>query len=597
MFRDSEERVIYVGKARSLRQRIPNYFTTGLHPRTVSMVQNARRVEWIMTSNEVEALQLEVSLIKQHRPRFNVRYRDDKSYPYLTVTLSEEYPRALVTRGRKRKGYRYFGPYTHAYAIRETLDMLLRVFQIRSCSQGVFDRARRANRPCLLYDIGRCSAPCVGHVSAEEHRGIVEAFCEFMSGRHEDVLRSLQERMHAAATSFEFEQAARVRDQIGAVKRVIEKQQMVTETKEDVDVIAFFGDELEASFQTFFVRGGRVVGRKGFIVDKVEDLSDAELLATFIEDLYADSTDLPREVLVQVMPEDHDVLETWMSLIRDGKVRIRVPERGAKRRFLATVQENAREGFMQSRLKRSSDFASRSKALSDLQNFLDLPEAPLRIECFDISNLGSSEIVGSMVVFEDGLPKKSDYRKFKIKGVDGQDDVASMGEMISRRFARYLDESSRSPDRSNRFSYAPGLVVIDGGKGQLNRAVEVMSDLGVVGVPVVSLAKRLEEVFVPHEKEARVIPRGSEALYLLQRIRDEAHRFALGYQRTRRNKKMTESVLDTMPGIGPARRKAILRHFGSVKKIAEALPAEIAEVPGISPTMAQRIYETVRRTL
>lgn len=597
MFRDSEERVIYVGKARSLRQRIPNYFTTGLHPRTVSMIENARRVEWIMTSNEVEALQLEVSLIKQHHPRFNVRYRDDKSYPYLTVTLSEEYPRALVTRGRKRKGYRYFGPYTHAYAIRETLDMLLRVFQIRSCSQGVFDRARRADRPCLLYDIGRCSAPCVGHVSAEEHRGIVEAFCEFMSGRHEDVLRNLQERMQTAATSLEFEQAARVRDQIGAVKRVIEKQQMVTETKEDVDVIAFFGDELEASFQTFFVRGGRVVGRKGFIVDKVEDLSDAELLATFIEDLYADSSDLPREVLVQVIPEGHDVLETWMGLIRGGKVRIRVPERGSKRRFLATVEENAREGFMQSRLKRSSDFASRSRAINDLQDFLDLPEAPLRIECFDISNLGPTEVVGSMVVFEDGLPKKSDYRKFKIKGVEGQDDVASMGEMISRRFARYLDESSQAPDRKNRFSYAPGLVVIDGGKGQLNRVVEVMSDLGVVGVPVVSLAKRLEEVFVPQEKEARVIPRGSEALYLLQRIRDEAHRFALGYQRTRRNKKMTESVLDTMPGIGAARRKAILRHFGSVKKIAEASPAEIAEIPGISHTMAQRIHETVRRTM
>ncbi|HVF11665.1 MAG TPA: excinuclease ABC subunit UvrC, partial [Actinomycetota bacterium] len=420
MFRDSEDRVIYVGKARSLRQRVPNYFTTGLHPRTVSMVEHARRVEWIMTSNEVEALQLEVSLIKQHHPRFNVRYRDDKSYPYLTVTLSEEYPRALVTRGRKRKGYRYFGPYTHAYAIRETLDMLLRVFQIRSCSQGVFDRARRADRPCLLYDIGRCSAPCVGHVSAEEHRAIVEGFCDFMSGRHEDVIVDLHKRMQTAADSLEFEQAARVRDQIGAVRRVIEKQQMVTETKEDVDVIAFSGDELEASFQVFFVRGGRVVGRKGFIVDKVEDLSDAELLATFIEDLYADSNDLPREVLVPVIPEDHSVLETWIGLNRDGKVRIRVPERGSKRRFLATVEENAREGFTQNRLKRASDFASRSKAISDLQEYLDLPEAPLRIECFDISNLGPTELVGSMVVFEDGLPKKSDYRKFKIKGVDGQ---------------------------------------------------------------------------------------------------------------------------------------------------------------------------------
>ena len=596
MFRDRDSRVIYVGKALSLRNRVPNYFTSGLNPRTASMVADAKSVEWIVTANEVEALQLEVTLIKEHRPRYNVRYRDDKSYPYLTITTSEEIPRAMVTRGKKKKGDRYFGPYTHAYAIRETLDLLLRVFPIRSCSKGVFDRARRSKRACLLYDIGRCSGPCVFAVSPDEHMQIVERFSAFMDGDHDAVVEELKAKMRSFSDSLEFEKAARARDQLAAVDKVIARQQMVSERAEDLDVIASAGDDLEASFQVFFVRGGRMVGRKGFIVDVVEDLSEGGLYESFIENLYADSTDIPRQIIVAHMPDDVRLLERWLTVRRGKKVSIRVPERGDKRALLQTVHENAKEGFAQSRLKRATDFASRSKALSALQEHLDLPEAPLRIECFDISNLGSTEVVGSMVVFEDALEKKADYRKFRVRTVDGQDDFAAIGEVIERRFTRFMDQAAAPREKGGRFAYTPGLVVIDGGKGQLNRAVEVMSRLGVVGIPVVSLAKRLEEVFVPGEKDPRIIPRGSEALYLLQRIRDEAHRFAVSYQRTRRGKMMTESLLDSLEGVGPTRRTALLKHFGSAGKVINATADEIADVPGIGPGLAGRIYEQINKS-
>lgn len=596
LFRDREGRVVYVGKAKSLRHRVPAYFGAGLDPRSASMVGDAGSVEWIVTRSEVEALQLEFTLIQEHRPRFNVRYRDDKSYPYLAVSLSEEYPRALVTRGRKRKGDRYYGPYAHAYAIRETLDLLLRVFPIRSCSQGVFDRARATGRPCLLYDIGRCSAPCVGHVTSEEHLDLVNRFCAFMDGEHQPLTRGLESKMRQLAAGLEFEQAARVRDQIAAIRKVIERQQMVTERSERFDAIAFSGDELEASFQVFFVRGGRVVGRKGFIVDRVEELSEEELVGSFLQTLYSDQDDIPREILVPCLPAYASALESWLSRRRGAVVRIRIPERGSKRRLLETVVGNAQEAFAQGRLKRSADFDSRSKALAALQERLDLPEAPLRIECFDISNLGPTEAVGSMVVFEDGIAKKSDYRKFRIRTVEGQDDVASMGEVVRRRFARFLEESGRPPERSSRFAYQPGLVVVDGGKGQLNRAVEVMSELGVVGIPVAALAKRFEEVFLPGEGGPRVIPRGSEALYLLQRIRDEAHRFAVGYQRAGRGRQMTRSVLDGIPGVGPARKRALLRHFGSAGRLRAAKPEEIEGVPGIGATLARHIHEYLRST-
>jgi excinuclease ABC subunit C len=594
LFRDATRRVIYVGKAKSLKHRVASYFGVGAVARARSMVECAASVEWIVVANEVESLQLEVTLIKEHQPRFNVRYRDDKSYPYLTITYGEAFPRALVTRGRKRKGDRYYGPFAHAYAIRETLDLLLKVFPMRSCSQGVFDRAHRTGRPCLLHHIGRCAAPCVGAVTPEEHREIVRSLCDFMEGDHDPVVKKLKAAMEQAAGALEFEQAARARDQLLPIQKVIEKQEMVGAANENFDAVAMYGDDLEASFQVFFVRAGRVVGRKGFIVDKVEALNDEELMETFLESFYADNQEVPRWILVSAAAASGPVIQEWLSQRKGSRVRIRVPERGSKRRLLTTVEQNAREAFAVSRLKRSSDFASRSKALTELQTSLGLPEAPLRIECFDISNLGPTDIVGSMVVFEDALPKKSDYRMFKVGGVEGQDDFASMGEVIERRFTRLKKEQELPPSRHTRFAYPPGLVVVDGGKGQLNIAVRRLAELGLTGIPVVSLAKRLEEVYVPGESEPRVLPRGSEALYLLQRIRDEAHRFAITYQRRRRGKRMTTSALDRLSGVGPARRAALLRHFGSASKIRQATAEEIAEVPGIGSSLAEKIHELIQ---
>lgn len=594
LFRDASGRVIYVGKAKSLKHRVPNYFGSGLHVRTAALLASAAEVEWIVTNNEVEALQFEVTLIKEHQPRFNVRYRDDKSYPYLTISFSEAIPRAKVTRDKKNKLDRYYGPFAHAYAIRETLDLLLRVFPIRTCSKGVFDRAARSGRPCLLFHIGRCSGPCVGEVTPQEHLDIVNKFCAFLDGGHDAILKDLKQRMDTASGAMEYEQAARARDQLTAVQKVIQRQEMVGTRKEDFDAIAYSGDDLEASFQVFFVRGGRVVGRKGFIVDRVEALSEPELMHTFLESLYADFQEVPKNVLASTMPAPKEVLEAWLSQRRGSAVRIKVPERGSKRRLLETVERNAREAFDRNRLKRSADFASRSKALNELQEYLGLAEAPLRIECFDISNLGPTDVVASMVVFEDALPKKSDYRKFKIAGVAGQDDFASMGEVIERRFARYLKEKDLPVENRGRFAYPPGLVVVDGGKGQLNRTVEVMERLGITGVPVVSLAKRLEEVFVPGRASPIILPRGSEALYLMQRVRDEAHRFAITFQRQRRGKRMVESTLDQLSGVGPARRKALLRHFGSTKGLREATAEDISKVPGIGIGLATKIHETLR---
>jgi excinuclease ABC subunit C len=595
MFRDKAGRVVYVGKAKSLRSRLSNYFATGLPPRTEAMVEAATDVEWIVTENEVEALHLELNLIKQHRPRYNVRYRDDKSYPYLAITVSDEVPRARVMRGAKRKGVRYWGPFAHAYAIRDTLDLLLRTFPVRTCSQGVFDRCRRRNRPCLLYDIERCSGPCVGAVTPEDHRRIVDDLGDFLDGNYKPVLKRLEESMKTASAKQEYEVAAKMRDQLENVRKVIERQQMVSGEKADLDVVGLAEDELEAAFQVFFVRRGRVTGRKGFIVDKVEDLATPQLVARFLERLYADG-DVPKQVLVPVEPEDRALHEQWLTDIRKSHVRVRVPQRGEKRALLQTVTENARQAFARHRLKRSSDFAARSRQLRELQQAIGMEDAPLRIECFDISNLGPTEAVGSMVVFEDGLPKRSDYRRFAIKWTAGQDDFAMIGEVVRRRFARFMEEHAR-PESGNgkprKFAYPPNLVVIDGGKGQLNRAVEVMADLGVVGVTTVSLAKRMEEVFVPNRPDPIVIPRTSEALYLLQSIRDEAHRFAITYHRLKRGKRMTQSALDGIPGLGEVRRKRLLRHFGSVKRIRAATVDELADVPGVPRTVAQTLHDAL----
>ncbi len=589
LFRDPHGRVVYVGKAKTLRSRLSNYFATDLHPRTMAMVEAASEVEWIVTESEVEALHLELTLIKEHRPRYNVRYRDDKSYPYLAITLNEEFPRARVMRGPKRKGVKYYGPFAHAYAIRDTLDLLLRTFPMRTCSQGVFDRCHRRNRPCLLFDIERCSGPCVGAVSPEEHRRIVEELCDFLDGNTKPVLKRLEEQMRAAASREEFEMAGKYRDQLENVRKAIERQQMVSNENEEMDVIGFVEDDLEAAFQVFFVRRGRVTGRKGFIVDKVENLSTPELLARFIERLYAEN-EIPKQVLVPAEPDEQRLIEEWTSKQRGSRVTVRVPRRGEKRALLDTVTENAGQAFNRHRLKRSSDFAARSRQLKELQDAIGMPEAPLRIECYDISNTGPTEAVGSMVVFEDGLPKRSDYRRFAIKWNQGQDDFANMHEVISRRFARFKEEREAPTGSRYRFAYPPNLVVIDGGKGQLGRAVEAMEDLGIQDVTTVSLAKRMEEVFLPDRPDPIAIPRGSEALYLLQQIRDEAHRFALDYHRKRRGKAMTRSVLDDVPGLGPARRKKLLKVFGSVKRMREASLEELTAVTGIPASVAEAVY-------
>jgi excinuclease ABC subunit C len=594
LFKDRAGRVIYVGKALSLRSRVSSYFQDlgALMARTAAMVESAADVEWIVVANEVESFHLEYNLIKKHRPRFNIRYRDDKSYPYLAITMDEEYPRAMVLRGQKRKGVKYFGPFAHAYAIRETLDLLLRTFPLRTCSQGVFDRCRRINRPCLFYDIGKCAAPCVGHVTTEQHRGIAEDLISFLEGHFEPVLKRLDADMNAASDAQEYERAARLRDQLSSVRKAIERQVVVSDRNESFDVVSLAEDELEAAIQVFFVRGGRMVGRKGFVVDKVEELDTGRLLATFIRDLYMAEDEIPREILVPLIPDDEDILKRWLSERRDGKVEFRVPQRGEKRALIETVEQNAKESFAQHKLKRRSDFAARAKQLNALQEALGLPDAPLRIECFDISNTGPTEVVGSMVVFEDGLPKRSDYRRFKIRGVEGQDDFASMAEVVRRRFKRWLLDRDAPPSKGRRFAYPPNLVVIDGGKGQLNAATSVLAELGVQEVSAIGLAKRFEEVYRPGHSEPVRIPRGSDALYLLQHIRDEAHRFAITYHRTLRDRRVRESALDRVPGIGEERKKALLKTFGSVRRILQASEDELASV--VPAPVARRLQQVLR---
>jgi len=605
-FFDRTGRVVYVGKAKSLRPRLSSYFQdlTNLHPRTQTMVTTATRVDWTVVSTEVEALQLEYSWIKEFDPRFNVKYRDDKSYPWLAVTLHEEFPRVTVGRGPKRRGVRYFGPYSHAWAIRETVDLLLRVFPMRSCSAGVFKRSAQIGRPCLLGYIGKCAAPCVGRVTAEEHREIVDDFVGFLSGRTDEYVRRLEKDMRAAATELEFERAARLRDDIGALQRAMEKNAVVLGDGTDADVLALHEDPLEVAVQIFNVRGGRIRGQRGWVADKVDDAGTADLVERALVQLYdAEVGDaVPREVLVPTLPDDLAALETWLSQRRGGRVGIRVPQRGDKRALLETVARNAAQSLAVHKTKRASDLTTRNLALEELQKALRLDEAPLRIECFDVSNLQGTQVVASMVVFEDGLPRKSEYRRFVIRSVDGQNDVASMHETISRRFRRLLDDQVEAVDpadgpllvdpdtgRPRKFAYAPGLVVVDGGPPQVAAAAQALADLGIVDIPVCGLAKRLEEVWVPDEEFPLVLPRTSEGLYLLQRIRDEAHRFAITHHRSRRSKSMVESALDDVPGLGEVRRKALLTRFGSLKRLRAASVDEIAMVPGIGRRTAEAV--------
>ncbi|MFI6206700.1 excinuclease ABC subunit UvrC [Streptomyces sp. NPDC051041] len=604
-FRDEHRRVIYVGKAKSLRQRLANYFQdlAGLHPRTRTMVTTAASVEWTVVSTEVEALQLEYSWIKEYDPRFNVKYRDDKSYPYLAVTMNEEYPRVQVMRGHKKKGVRYFGPYTHAWAIRDTVDLLLRVFPVRTCSAGVFRNAARTGRPCLLGYIGKCSAPCVDRVSAEEHRDLAEEFCDFMAGRTGTYIRRLEKRMAQAAEEMEYERAARLRDDIGALKKAMEKSAVVLADATDADLIAVAEDELEAAVQIFHVRGGRVRGQRGWVTDKVEEIDTGALVEHALQQLYGEETGdaVPREVLVPALPDPLEPVQQWLAGRRGSGVSLRVPQRGDKKALMETVQRNAQQALVLHKTKRASDLTTRSRALEEIAEALGLDSAPLRIECYDISHFQGDDVVASMVVFEDGLARKSEYRRFQIKGFAGQDDVRSMHEVVTRRFRRYLaekertgewteDEEPRDDDgRPRRFAYPPQLVVVDGGQPQVAAARRALDELGIDDIAVCGLAKRLEEVWLPGEDDPVVLPRTSEGLYLLQRVRDEAHRFAITYQRAKRAKRIRSSPLDDVPGLGGTRKQALIKHFGSVKKLRSATIDQICEVPGIGRKTAETV--------
>jgi len=641
-FADIHGRVIYVGKAKSLRQRLNSYFAdlSNLHPRTRQMVTSAAGVQWTVVGTEVEALQLEYNWIKEFDPRFNVRYRDDKTYPVLAMAMHEEFPRLHVYRGPRRKGVRYFGPYAHAWAIRETLDLLLRVFPARTCSAGVFRRHEQIGRPCLLGYIDKCSAPCVGRVDADEHRGIVEDFADFLAGRTDHLVRQLERRMAQASKELEFEKAARLRDDLGALRRAMERQAVVLGDGTDADVVAFAQDELEAAVQVFHVRGGRVRGQRGWVIDKVEPTDTAALVERFLTQFYgeqaalAESADdatqpVPREILVPDLPAELPALTDWLSGLRGSRVQVRVPQRGDKRGLAETVARNAAEAFTQHKLRRAGDLTARSAALQEIQDALGLDSAPLRIECVDVSHVQGSDVVASLVVFEDGLARKPDYRRFEIRGGAEGGDVAAIAEVVRRRFRRHLAQTAPAEDanglahaaghvadpvdaaptrptvpghrpgidpetgRPRRFAYPPNLLVVDGGQPQVEAAADVLADLGVTDVAVCGLAKRLEEVWLPADPDPVILSRTSEGLYLLQRVRDEAHRFAIAYHRQRRSAGMTTSTLDDVPGLGPSRRTALLKHFGSVRKLRGAGVEEIAALPGFGPRTASAVHDAL----
>ncbi|MFJ2772837.1 excinuclease ABC subunit UvrC [Streptomyces sp. NPDC087300] len=620
-FRDEHRRVIYVGKAKSLRQRLANYFQdlANLHPRTRTMVTTAASVEWTVVTTEVEALQLEYSWIKEFDPRFNVKYRDDKSYPYLAVTMNEQFPRVQVMRGQKKKGVRYFGPYGHAWAIRDTVDLLLRAFPVRTCSAGVFKNAARTGRPCLLGYIGKCSAPCVERVTPEEHRELAEDFCDFMAGRTGTYIRRLERQMADAAEEMEYERAARLRDDIEALKKAMEKSAVVLADATDADLIALAEDELEAAVQIFHVRGGRVRGQRGWVTDKVEAVTSGDLVEHALQQLYGEESGdaVPKEVLVPALPDPLEPVQEWLTERRGANVSLRVPQRGDKKALMETVARNAQQSLVLHKTKRASDLTTRSRALEEIAAALELDGAPLRIECYDISHLQGDDVVASMVVFEDGLARKSEYRRFQIKGFEGQDDVRSMHEVITRRFKRYLADKEKtgewSPEdaeesgevqgnglteedgRPKRFAYPPQLVVVDGGQPQVAAAQKALDELGIDDIAVCGLAKRLEEVWVPGDDDPVILPRTSEGLYLLQRVRDEAHRFAITYQRAKRAKRFRSGPLDDVPGLGDARKQTLIKHFGSVKKLRSATIDQICEVPGIGRKTAEAIVVAFER--
>ncbi len=599
-FKDEHGRIIYVGKAANLRSRIASYFVDPalLHTRTSTMVAAAHDVTWIEVDNEVAALLLEYNLIKQHRPRFNVRLRDDKSYPFLAVTLDDEWPRAVVMRGRKRKGTKYFGPFAHAWAIRDTLDALLRTFPVRTCSPAKFRQHERLGRPCLLFHIEKCSGPCVKEVAADTYAGHVQGLVRFLGGDTEGIREDLERLMTDAAKHERFEDAARLRDRIGAIDRALEHQVMVGERGDDFDVVALCDSDLEASVHVFYARKGRVLGNNGYVIDKSEPLDSGELMRRVLVDLYADEPALgwPKEVMVSVEPDELAVCEALLSAHRGSRVEIRVPQRGDRRDLLATVTKNANDALIRHKMRRASDHNSRSRALSELQDVLGLSQAPLRIECFDMAHLHGTDYVGSMVVLEDGLPLKREYRKFNVVSVAGNDDYAAMREVLTRRLSAYVAErdvpvGERSA-KPSKFAYPPQLLLVDGGKGQLGVAVDVVRELGLEDeINVASIAKRFEEVYVPGSSEPLRIPRGSDALYMLQLIRDEAHRFANTFHRERRSKRMKSSELDGIKGLGPARRERLLKELGGMSGVRSASFDRLQSVSWLPDEVAAAVHQ------
>ncbi|WP_104091980.1 excinuclease ABC subunit UvrC [Arthrobacter sp. GMC3] len=618
-FRDEHGRIIYVGKAKNLRSRLNSYFANPatLLPKTHAMVHHAASVQWTIVGSELEALQLEYTWIKEFAPRYNLAFRDDKTYPYLAVSMSEKFPRVQVMRGERRKGTKYFGPYT-AGAIRETMDTLLRVFPVRSCSVGVLRRAERSGRPCLLGYIDKCAAPCVGRVSVEEHKALAQDFCDFMGGEATRFIKTLEKKMADAVSELDYEQAARLRDDIIALRKVFERNAVVLTEDTNADIFAVEQDDLEAAVQVFYVRGGRIRGQRGWVVEKVEDASDAELWEHLMQQVYGGEDQqqdaIPRQILVPELPANHEYLAQWLGELRQGKVSIKVPQRGEKAALMDTVQANAHQAMALHKSRRAGDLTTRSLALQELQEALDLPMPLLRIECYDISHVQGTNVVASMVVVEDGLTKKSEYRKFAITGEAAIDDTASMYDVITRRFRNYLNEkesrakavaasgevatagdgNEAADTPTSKFAYPPNLVVVDGGVPQVNAASRALADLGINDVAVIGLAKRLEEVWVPESDFPVILPRSSEGLYLLQRIRDEAHRFAITFHRAKRGKAMTASVLDTVPGLGATKQKALLDQMGSMKKVRAATVEELTQVKGIGPVLAQSIHETLR---
>ncbi|MEI2619313.1 MAG: excinuclease ABC subunit UvrC [Candidatus Nanopelagicales bacterium] len=602
-FRDSDTRVVYVGKATNLRSRLSSYFQSpaGMHPRTAAMVQTASSVDWVVVDSETEALQLEYQWIKQFAPRFNVKYRDDKSYPYLAITMNEQYPRVLVMRGDKRKGVKYFGPYAQAWAIRETVDQVLRVFPVRTCSNGVFRRSAQMGRPCLLGYIGKCSAPCVGRISEEDHRELAGDLVSFLGTGTDRFMKDLENRMRASSQEQDYETAARLRDDLGALRKAMERSALVLPGDTNADLVGHVEDDLEAAFQVFHVRAGRVRGQHAFVLEKVADESPTTLMTGVMQQLYGDDdSDIPVEVLVTELPEA--AVATWLTDKSGRRVQVRIPQRGRKRALLETVTNNAKQTLQAHKLRRAGDLSVRAAALEEIAEALEMSQAPLRIECVDISNLQGSDVVASMVVFEDGLPRKSDYRRFAIRGVAGQDDVASVAEVVRRRFTRYLAEraeatdiefgpSGTANDERKAFRYPPQLLLIDGGKPQVAAAEQALRDLGIDDLAVAGLAKRLEEVWVPGQDDPVILSRRSQGLYLLQRIRDEAHRFAITYHRQKRSRRLSTSVVEDIPGVGPNRRKALMRAFGSLTRLRKASVEELAAVPGISAELASAIHQ------